>query len=199
MNINYVNIDFIIEKLHTEKIPGTHWTDSEIKEWIYDALSKIDSTKSKIYDNVQIEIIDGKGMIPGFVESIDKVCDENDNELFQPVANKRLQNNTYLIDYGHIYVNFDFGFVTMYYYKFPTDNNGNPLIPNKSYFIEAILYYLKYKLCERAFFEGLILERQFRYIEQKWLFYLPSAQASSKSDIYKNTKRFKSFNNRFVF
>ena len=199
MNINYVNVDFIIEKLHTEKIPGTHWTESEVKEWIYDALSKINAVKSKIYDNVQIEIIDGKGLIPAYIEAIDKVCNEDELELFQPVANKKLQNNTYLIDFGHIYTNFESGFITMYYFKFPIDDNGDPLIPDKSYFIEAILYYLKYKLAERAWFEDLILERQFRYIEQKWLFYLPSAQASSKRSIYKNTKRFRSYNNRFTF
>jgi len=198
MNANFVNIDYILEQLNSERIPGTYWNISEIKEWIYKALTKLNITKSKVYDNVIIEIIDGKGLIPSYVETISSIFTPEGTELHLPIGGTYLSDSTYIINNGFLYVNFDKGSLIMFYYKFPVDTNGDPLIPDTSYIISAVLAYLKYKLGERAYFSSKILEHQFRYLEQKWLFNLPSAQATSKSGIYKDSKRFKSIHNKHL-
>ena len=166
MTLNYVKIDYIIEKINSGNIPGTYWNLDEIKEWIYDALSKINTSKTKIYSKIQIEIIDSKGIIPGYVETLLKVWDNQDRELLQPFANNNITEGTYLINNGFIYVNYESGYVNIEYYSFPIDSEGNPLIPDDNYFISAIIAYIRFKLGERAFFQGKMMQNQFQYLER---------------------------------
>ena len=200
MITKYVNINSIIEEINRESIPNTYWNIEEIKEWIYKALSFIDTKVANIQASTIIEIIDNKGIIPAEVEKIDRVIlvndDDTEKELYYILANEEINSNNYDINAGFIYVDFEEGKVTLNYYTIPIDEEGRPLIPDNIYYIQAVISYIKFKLGKRAYWQGKILERQADDLEREWLFYLPAAQNSKKMSILQDSKRFRKISNR---
>lgn len=199
MITNYVGIDSIIERLNRESIPNTYWNIEEIKEWIYIALSFIDTKLSNIKTSATIEIVDGKGIVPADIEIIDRVItdDESPKELHYILTYEDLNSNNYDVQAGYIYVDFEEGKLTVHYFTSPIDDQGRPLVPDEVYYIQAIVSYIKFKLGDRAYWQGKILERQLDRLEQDWLFYLPAARNNKKMSILQDSKRFRKISNRY--
>ena len=199
MTTNYVGIDSIIERLNRESIPNTYWNIEEIKEWIYTALSFIDIKLSNIKASTTIEIVNGKGIVPADIELIDRVItnDTNPKELHYILSNEDLNSSNYDVQAGFIYVDFEEGVLSIHYFTSPVDEQGRPLVPDEVYYIQAIVSYIKFKLGDRAYWQGKILERQLDRLEQDWLFYLPAARNNKKMSILQDSKRFRKISNRF--
>jgi hypothetical protein len=198
---NYVTIDRVIEKVNRFKIPGGYWNLEEIKEWTYDVLEKINDQTARVKAIVQIEIVDDKGKIPAYVETIISVYDDYTGDKLENILPyKTLNNNTYILNGGFIYTDLKEGTgkgrLTINYLTVPTDEDGNPFIPDNNYYISAVEKYILFKIGERAYWSGKILERQLLMLEQEWLFYLPAAQASQKMDLIHDPKRFARIHNR---
>lgn len=199
MITNYISIDSIIEKINRNHIPGGEWNLDEIKEWTYDALSKINTPQARIKSIVTLEVADCKTRVPADVEVIEKVINTEDETVIEKsIYNRELKDNTYISNGGYLYFNFDAGEVTLNYYTAPIDDEGFPLIPDDNYYISAIESFILYMIGKRSFWKGKILQNQLAMLEQEWLFYLPAAITSQKMDIMKDSRRFRRISNRHL-
>jgi hypothetical protein len=198
MITNYITINTIIEKLNRFNIPGGYWNIEEIKEWTFDTLNSINTIEDKVEMSCNITITNGKGILPSNVSNIKYILE---GETAYPMEetdigrefNKELQ---YKIYNGYVYTDFDEGYVIINYLGYPEKDNS-PLIPDNNYYIKAVESFIKYKIGERAYWQGKILERQFQMLEQEWLFYLPAAQNSNKLNILKDSNKFRRISNRY--
>lgn len=197
MITNYVTIKTIIEKLNRFNIPGGYWNVEEIKEWTYDALSAINTLEDKVELGCNVEIKDGKGILPNNLTNIKEVLEGESNYPMEStdIGRQFDRDLQYKLYNGHIYTDFNEGFVIINYLGFPEKDNS-PLIPDNRYYITAIESFIKYKIGERAYWENRILERQLQMLEQEWLFYLPAAQNSNKLNILKDSNKFRRISNR---
>ena len=200
MMANYVSIDTVIEQLNRDYISGTHWNIDELKEWTYEALSKISTKISNVKAITEIEVIDGKAKIPAEVELIKRVVridTSEKTELHELLPNYDLDDYTYLLNEGFIHVNFEKGLIELHFYTTPIDLEGRPMIPDTVYYKSAVVAFLQYKIGRRAYFAGKILENQLNHLEQEWYFYNSAAKANSKMKILQDSKRFRRLHNRF--
>lgn len=199
MITNYIKIDSILEKINRHHIPGGHWNLDEVKEWIYEALSKIDTPQARTKAMVTLEVADYKTRVPADVEVIQEVINTaTECRIQHTLFDRELVDDTYLSNGGYLYFCFEAGEVTLNYYTSPIDDDGNPLIPDNIYYVSAIESFILFMIGKRAFWQGKILQNQLGMLEQEWLFYLPAAQASQKMDILKDRKRFKRIHNKFL-
>lgn len=197
MITNYIGIDSIIEKVNRHPIPGAKWNIDEIKEWIYEALTKINTPQSRIKEIIKLDITDNKVKVPAEVEVIERIINEDDESIIQlNLLDRELKDNTYISNGGFLYFNFITGRISLHYYTSPVDDDGSPLIPDNDYYISAIEAFILYNIGRRAFWEGKILQNQLLMLEQEWLFYLPAAIASQKMSIIKDSKRFRRIHNK---
>jgi len=201
MITNYVSIDSVIERLNRDYIPGTYWNIEELKEWTYEALSKIDKNISNVAVTSIIEILDGKAKIPAEVELIDRITiyeNTGETEILELRPGQDLDNYTYVINQGFIHVKFGSGRLKLYYFTTPIDLEGRPMIPDTEYYKSAIVAYLQYMIGKRAYWAGKILERQLTMLEQEWSFYNNAAKNEQRMKSFMNSKRFRKINNKYL-
>ena len=187
---NYVNMDFIIEKYSKTKLPGTNTNEEELIEWTYEAIQLIDNYKSVIHKEEVLYLKEGKVKLPFEIQTIKKIYDANGLELKMSFNGFELiDNNDYIINVGYLYTKAQSP-LKIHYSTILLDENDRPLIPDKSYYINAILSYLKYKTGERSYWNNKITDGQFRLLQQDWLFNLPVAIHSPKMEIMNDSNKF---------
>lgn len=96
----------------------------------------------------------------------------SNNEPFKEMSFKLFNN--------YIYTDFEEGTVTLEYYSYPVDSNGWPLIPDKIWYISAIVAYIRLKIGEQLYWNGKILERQLNMLYQNWKECAGDTHAESK-------------------
>lgn len=193
---DYIPIDTVIEKINRRNIPWATFNIEEIKEWVFECLSKINTIIDKVEIIDTIEIINNKGKLSTNMHSILEVSEGISSYPMRELnIGKEFTDLTYQIFNGMIFTDFATGYIEIKYLAFPELNNS-PLIPNNNYYISAVEAYLLYKLGERAYWNNFILLNQFQLVEQDWLFYLPAAQCSTKMNLFKNSKEFRKIAHR---
>lgn len=181
MNFNYTSLDLVIERLNTSKIPGVEWNISELKEWTWEALSKIGVIQEFIELPLEVEIIDGKGEIPSNIHTIHSVLEGDSSYNMSQIKHfEDFTTLTYKLNNGYIFTDFDKGTVVFNAYVFPLDEEGKPLIPDNEYYISAIYSFLRMKLGERLYWQNKIVGQQYQMLQREWEFYCPAAKNSSK-------------------
>lgn len=197
MNNGYVNIHHIIEKLHSTSLARYEWNESDIKEWVFEAIRKINNKNDKLYSVKVLEVTDYTALIPVEVETILEVYDYEESKLMNGIITGTVTDNSYFINNGTINVSFETGFLQMTYLETMMDETG-PLIPNENYYISAVTSYVQYKVGERAFFSDKMGGNQFNYLEREWLFYLPAVRGNNRLSILKDATRFQSISKKFT-
>lgn len=181
MNFNYISLDLIIERLNTNKLPGQEWNISELKEWTWEALSKMNVVQEFIEESLEIEIIDGKGEIPSNIHSLHSVLEGVSGYNMSEIDSfDEFGVLTYKINAGYIFTSFDKGTVILNCFIFPVDEDNRPLVPNNEYYISAVYSFIRMKLGERLMWQNKILFNQYQFLEREWFFYCPAATNSTK-------------------
>lgn len=204
-NGKYVKLDNIIERLYG-KIPDTITINkSDIVEWVWEAMSKI-AVEFEFYDLYAFLVVeDYKTILPNFLEDIiqvsyvthDTSLINNETELqnntrylmttalegfFQDKSNNNLgyedKGYRYKVRDNYIHTTFEKGIIELYYRAFPVDENFEPMIPQNVYMIEAVTWYIVKELLWRGFMVNDSYEKQYRYADEKWQFYVNSAASS---------------------
>ena len=196
MNFNYISLDLIIERLNTIKLPDQELNISELKEWTWEALSKIGTLENFIDASIEVEILDGKGEIPKNIYSIHSIL-EGESGYNMDMVNKSepFKDLSYKLNAGFIFTSFEEGSVIFQCSIFPVDEDNKPLIPDNEYFISAVYSYIRMKLGERAFWRNKIVGQQFQWLEKEWLFYCPAAKNQTKM---MNEDRLHNFKSKFL-
>ena len=190
MTNNYVNMDFIIERFNKVKIQGGSFNEEELLEWTYEALQEINNRENLINIKEILHLRENKVKLPFEIQNILKVEDANNTQLHESYNGFELkQPDDYIINNGYLYTN-AISPITIYYSTIPLDENDRPLIPDENYLIKAIISYLRFKVGERAFWAGKILNVQYNLLKQDWLWNLPSAQHTPKMRILEDPTKF---------
>lgn len=102
----------------------------------------------------------------------------------------------YTIKNGYIYTTFNEGIIQIEYVAFPTDENGEPLVPKTRECIEAVKWYIIYQIYTRQFYKDSQLGAQMQYAEQQWIVYGNKARVqmltpneAKMHEIYQNSAR----------
>ena len=178
---NYTTLDLILERLNTTKIPGQDISKAEIKEWTWEALSKIGAISEFINTTIEIEIIDGKGQLPSTIHTLYQVQEGSSGfDMDEVDANQDYRELSYKLNAGFIFTSFETGSVLLQVAIFPVDDNNDPLIPDDVYFISAVVAFNRFKLGEISFLQGKLDGNRFNYLERQWMFYCPAAKNASK-------------------
>lgn len=178
---NYVSLDLIIERLNTIQIPGQQWNISELKEWTWQALSKIGENTRFIETSTEVEIDNGKGILPSTLHDIHSVV-EGENRLAMDLLDgyDEFHKMSYKINAGVIFTDFEKGTVIINGYYFPVDEDDKPLIPDDESFINAVYSFLRLKIGERLYWQNKISHGQYQLLEREWFYNCPQAKNTSK-------------------
>lgn len=178
---NYVSLDMVIERLNTSKIPGQDWNISELKEWTWQALSKIGEVTRFIEKSVEVEISDNKGYLPQTLHELRNVLDATSGFNLDKIGGgEPFRDLTYKINAGVIFTDFPEGSIIINGYYFPVDDDGKPLIPDTESFITAVYSYIRMKLGERLMWQNKISQGQYQMLEREWWYNCPNAKNESK-------------------
>ena len=190
--INYISSKIILEKITKFHIPGADWNDEEIHEWIYEALEMINNNRNLVLDEVQLILEDGKVKLPVEIQEIKQiVTPDTDVRLEESLDGYTLKHDyNYLINNGYLYTNLAEDIINVVYSSIPLDEDDYPMIPDDSYFLKALEAYCRFKIGERAYFAGKLMNPQYQTLQQDWLWRLPGATTSGKMDIMNDKYKF---------
>lgn len=149
--------------------------------------------ESKLTQPNYISIVNYRGLLPQdlIIPGQARKVEENDSRWsamtyspdsfvqYQP-EEREVDFYTYIFKGDYIITNFKEGRVDMQYWAYPLDSEGYPLIPDEEYMIEAVKWYLIYKLDYKKWRQDLISEKVFRDSEQQYLFYIRAASSQAK-------------------
>lgn len=174
------NLYYIIERVNRDKPNSMVISPSEAKEWIFEALRKIESTRVFTRETVVREVEDGMIEIPhhavylrgltseeGIMEEADHL-EHSTNNFNKYYRNGRVVHTT-LGDGVR---------VEMYLLTLPVDEFNNPLIKDDEYVISALIAYILHKKSFKMWMSDQISGEKMRIYEQEWLFYVQAATAS---------------------
>lgn len=192
-NLNYVDLNFIIEKVKEEELPNVNSKEMQIKEWIYEALRSLGS--SIVYEAVGIELdidtVNKRVRIPNGLNYIRTIKDENLNDMaeIKTSFNDQMSNMpSYFISGRHIYVNTPTKKLNVEALQIPIDDNGNPLITDNPYVISAVISYVLFRVAKRLWLTKRLSDSKFEYLEREWLFYARAAEATLKTPSFDELK-----------
>lgn len=201
LNHKYTTIERVLENV----IRDTGFTDEvdlvEAIEWAYRAMEFIGAPQvyiEKVTDGnyelnhpKPIVVENYKAELPCDIYQIIQVRDYcNRNSLREGTTNfiysQNLpevtggQDNTYRINNGWIFTNFQEGTLEIAYYAFPTDDKGYPAIPDDERYLKAIESYIIERIARRLWLQDKMSTEKYKSLEQDWLFYVKSAKSRAQ-------------------
>lgn len=178
-NVNYVDIDFIMEKFKDDELPNINTKEMKVKEWIFEALRKIGSLT--LYEMSKLELIpdiDNRIKIPDYINhiiTIEGSDGESMVELKDSTTNKLSTKPTYYIRGRYIILKQKFSKCYVEVLQLPVDEKGSPLVLDNEYVISAVLAYLMFKTAKKLWLTNRISYQKYDELEKEWLFYVMAA------------------------
>jgi hypothetical protein len=94
---------------------------------------------------------------------------------------------TFTIQNGQIYTNFQDGTIFMSYYAFPLDEEGYPMIPDNEHVEKCIEYYIKLNIMETLWINSEVdVERKLKWFADQYKYHLGQAQFETKLPTFEN-------------
>lgn len=194
----YVSSNRVFDKAfrdHPFLIDNLELSDS--LEWMGDIIGLMGTNSMLDKKICTIEIEDYKGKLPIDLVTIDAVrYDEGSSYVAMRYegdafgasmhCSTKTENFncssdvTYKLNNDFIFTSFEEGDIQIAYLAFPIDEQGFPLIPDDAAVIEAVTWYLAYKIAYRKFITNEMTERQFNYIEKQKDWYVGKAISRGK-------------------
>jgi len=155
--------------------------ESEAKEWIWEAISKIGNEYSYERVNIEIELVGGNATLPRNLEKIKTISISDGRKMVETrdtLGAESMNVPTYFINNKVIQTNLTNETLSIEAMRIPTDSEGNPLIVDNVRVIEAVSSYVVERLGRRAYFSGAMSESMYRRLEADWLFNVQSANSA---------------------
>lgn len=195
MIYKYKSVRSIFAKLYRDLGSNTELNESDLVEWIGEAMLKIGSYSQNVDKSTELTIANHKVLLPcDFLHPIDLAhnsmpmawssktmrtnygCDDC-NQI--PVCIDSSSQDTFYIQDGWLNTSFETGTVCMVYQAVATDDDGFPMVPDNVYFDEALASYCTFKLDRIDWRQGKIPKDAYMESQRDWLFYVNSARGSA--------------------
>lgn len=192
MIYKFKSIRAIIAKLYRDLSSNAELNESDIIEWSAEAMARIGAYSQYENKSIVLTIENYRAMLPcDFVYPID-IAHEGKPLAWQ---GKSMINNydckecnqipkcctehTFYIQDNCINVSFESGELCMVYQAVLTDSDGFPMVPDNTYFDEALASYCTFKLDRIDYRQGKISKDAYKDSERDWLFYVNAARGSA--------------------
>lgn len=205
-NGKYVSTEFIIDKIQKDYGFTSSMDKYEIADDIFDAVELIGVPMAFIR-----RITNGEGSNPDVISVADYAaelpCDLRSLEgvrtydtklpLIEDTSTFKAQEGAsndpyegtseylvYHINDNFIFTNFEEGDIEISYLAFPTDDNGIPLIPDDTRYINGIVAYVAERIGFRQWWKGNLGDKQYSFLQAERAFCIPSAATSLNMPSY---------------
>lgn len=189
----------IIAKLYRDLGTNTEINESDVIEWIAEAMSRIGAYSQYLDKSIVLEVTNHRVILPcDFVFPIDIAHDGKpmawqgkamiNNYLCEDCNQipKCCTEDTFYIQNNYINTSFEEGELCMVYQAVMTDPDGYPMVPDNTYFDEALSTYCTFRLDRIEYRKGKIPKDIYMESQRDWLFYVNSARgAANMPDINK--------------
>lgn len=156
MSPEYISADAVLERFKSSPIAGVpNQTEGKLTERIWDALDFIGTNGLYVKDVIVLDVSEGSVRIPKNIRVVDEVL--NDRDLHIPFS---------LRD-GRVYVDSSVALIKVVVKRLLQDEDGRPLIPNQTEYLNAVDYYLKWKAAEDGVFLRSVDSNLLLYIKNE--------------------------------
>ena len=156
MSPEYVSANAVLERFKSSPIAGApNQTEGKLTERIWDALDFIGTNGLYVKDVIVLDVSEGSVRIPKNIRVVDEVL--NDRDLHIPFS---------LRD-GRVYVDSSVALIKVVVKRLLQDEDGRPLIPNQTEYLNAVDYYLKWKAAEDGVFLRSVDSNLLLYIKNE--------------------------------
>ena len=156
MSPEYISADAVLERFKSSPIAGApNQTEGKLTERIWDALDFIGTNGLYVKDVIVLDVSEGSVRIPKNIRVVDEVL--NDRDLHIPFS---------LRD-GRVYVDSSVALIKVVVKRLLQDEDGRPLIPNQTEYLNAVDYYLKWKAAEDGVFLRSVDSNLLLYIKNE--------------------------------
>lgn len=156
MSPEYISADAVLERFKSSPIAGVpNQTEGKLTERIWDALDFIGTNGLYVKDVIVLDVSEGSARIPKNIRVVDEVL--NDRDLHIPFS---------LRD-GRVYVDSSVALIKVVVKRLLQDEDGRPLIPNQTEYLNAVDYYLKWKAAEDGVFLRSVDSNLLLYIKNE--------------------------------
>lgn len=156
MSPEYISANAVLERFKSSPIAGTpNQTEGKLTERIWDALDFIGTNGLYVKDVIVLDVSEGSVRIPKNIRVVDEVL--NDRDLHIPFS---------LRD-GRVYVDSSVALIKIVVKRLLQDEDGRPLIPNQTEYLNAVDYYLKWKAAEDGVFLRSVDSNLLLYIKNE--------------------------------
>ena len=102
---------------------------------------------------------------------------------------------TYTINGCYIFTNFKEGSLEIVYKAFPTDADGQPMIPDNVKYVQAIKAYIAEKIGQKLFLQGKLDGQRFNYLQRERDWYIGAATTAG---LMPTVDQLETWKNQFV-
>lgn len=156
MSPEYISANAVLERFKSSPIAGApNQTEGKLTERIWDALDFIGTNGLYVKDVIVLDVSEGSVRIPKNIRVVDEVL--NDRDLHIPFS---------LRD-GRVYVDSSVTLIKVVVKRLLQDEDGRPLIPNQTEYLNAVDYYLKWKAAEDGVFLRSVDSNLLLYIKNE--------------------------------
>ena len=192
MIYKYKSSKSIIAKLYRDLGSNGEINESDVLEWIGEAMARIGAYSQYLNKSIVLEVTNYRVMLPcDFVYPIDIAHNgrplswKNKPMIANygcPDCNQIPQcctDHTFYIQDNWINVSFEEGELCLVYQAVATDDEHFPLVPDNTYFDEALSSYCTFRLDRIDYRQGKIAKDVYMESQRDWLFYVNSARGSA--------------------
>lgn len=156
MLIGYVDLNAILERVHRVKfINDTN--ASYIKEFAFDGLLSFNIDDNELIQTADLDVSGGKTLLPPELIDIEAVYDMKSG--IELVSRKRTEGfieGSFYVQGRVLFTDFSEGVVKVVYRSLHLDEDGNPMIPDNQYVIDAMVYHILWKVAELGVLNGTV-------------------------------------------
>lgn len=170
----------LLERINREKPNSVQLSPSDVKEWVVEALRKIESKKVFTEETIESVVKDGQILLPRHAVYLRTIISEfgimQESDSLEHDTNNV---SKYFINGRSAHVDLADGTkVELVCMVLPVDSFNNPYIKDDEYLISALISYVLYKKTKKMWMSDQISERKYREFESDWLYYVQSASSS---------------------
>ena len=142
MSPEYTSADAVLERFKSSPIAGApNQTEGKLTERIWDALDFIKTNGLYVMDVIVLDVLEGSVRLPKNIRFVDDVCIKGGSHI------------PFTVRDGWVYVDSSIPAIDVTVKRLIQDEDGRPLIPNQTEYLNAVDYFLKWKAAE----DGMLL------------------------------------------